>query len=86
MSRIVVYSKGGCPFCSLLKMELTKRDKEFEEVDLSDDAARALFYERIGANTVPQLFLADDSHTVENPTGLRVGGWSEVSQNWSVLG
>ena len=61
MNRIVVYSKAGCPFCSLLKMELDKRDIPYDEIDLSDDSLRADFYARIGASTVPQVFI-DGQH------------------------
>ncbi len=85
MSRIVVYSKEGCPFCSLLKNELRKRGLTYEEIDLSDDAERQLFYERAGVRTVPQLYLADESHTLEEPTGARIGGWTEVSRDWKAL-
>lgn len=85
MQRIVVYTKEGCPFCSLLKMEMKKRGYEFEQVDLSNDANRQRFYDRVGVNTVPQLFLADDDHTDENPSGTRIGGWTEVSRNWEML-
>lgn len=82
---VVVYSKVGCPFCSLLKMELNKRGIAFDETDLSDDATRQDFYDRVGVNTVPQLFLGDESHTLTNPTGQRIGGWSEVSQQWELF-
>lgn len=85
MSRIVVYSKEGCPFCSLLKNELRKRSLTYEEVDLSDDSERQLFYERVGVRTVPQLYLADENHTLEEPTGTRIGGWTEVSRDWKAL-
>ena len=85
MNRIVVYSKEGCPFCSLLKLELRKRDLPFEEVDVSDDALRQQFYERTGTRTVPQLYLADAGHSITDPSGERVGGWSEVSKNWDVF-
>ena len=85
MNRIVVYSKAGCPFCSLLKMELDKRDIPYDEIDLSDDSLRADFYARIGASTVPQVFIADENHTISEPSGERLGGWSEVSRMWERL-
>ncbi|UIS25228.1 ribonucleoside-diphosphate reductase subunit beta [Erythrobacter phage vB_EliS-L02] len=85
MQRIVVYTKEGCPFCSLLKMEMNKRGLAFDQVDLSDDSNRQRFYDRVGVNTVPQVFLADEDHTVLNPTGTRLGGWSEVSRDWKVF-
>jgi glutaredoxin 3 len=85
MSRIVVYSKSGCPFCSLLKMELTKRGHVFDAIDLSDDDLRMSFYELAGVRTVPQLYLADEDHSLTHLSGVRVGGWTEVSADWSAL-
>lgn len=75
MKEIRVFSKDGCPFCSLLKMELDKKGLEFELVDLSDDSLRASFYQTSGVTTVPQLYL----------NGERIGGWSEVSKNWQLF-
>lgn len=85
MQRIVIYSKQGCPFCSLLKLELGKRGFSYEEVDLSDDANRQEFYDRAGVNTVPQLYLADPDHTEDNLTGRRIGGWSDIKDRWELL-
>jgi glutaredoxin len=66
-------------------MEMRKRGISFNEIDLSDDSNRQRFYERVGVNTVPQVFLSDENHTVTNPSGHRLGGWSEVSTNWEVF-
>jgi len=85
MSGVVVYSKAGCPFCSLLKMEMKKRGIEFDEIDLSNDANRQAFYDRVGVNTVPQVFLSDENHSITNPSGQRLGGWTEVSTNWEAF-
>lgn len=85
MKNIVVYSKDGCPFCSLLKAELRKRGFGFEEFDLSDDSIRQEFYANTGTNSVPQLFLAEGNCGLTTPVGTRIGGWTEVSQNWTVL-
>lgn len=82
---IVVYSKAGCPFCSLLKNGLRRRGKEYVEIDVSDDATRQGFYDAAGVNTVPQLFITDQPCTPTQPSGERVGGWSEVSKAWETL-
>lgn len=82
---IVVYSKAGCPFCSLLKMELAKRGFAYVEYDLTDDSLRQQFYDATGTTTVPQLFLTYDTPSLTSPSGLRIGGWSDVSQNWHLL-
>ena len=82
---IVVYSKAGCPFCSLLKMELGKRGHAFTEFDLSDESIRKEFYKNTGTSTVPQLFLTDEQTSLTHPSGQRIGGWAEVSANWQML-
>lgn len=82
---IVVYSKDGCPFCSLLKAELRKRGFAYREFDLTDDSVRQEFYANTGTNTVPQLFVADSTVTLTHPSGRRIGGWSEVNGDWQSL-
>ena len=82
---VVVYSKTGCPFCSLLKMELGKRNIAFTEFDLTDDSLRKEFYDKVGVSTVPQVFLTDGPVSLTEPSGRRIGGYSEVSQDWNVL-
>jgi len=78
--RLVVYSKGGCPFCSLLKHELTTRGIPHESFDLSKDDVRYLFYENSGTKTVPQVYLTDLEATLTNPSGEALGGWTQVSK------
>ncbi len=82
---IVVYSKLGCPFCSLLKMELGKMGRSYTEFDLTDDSIRADFYAKTGTNTVPQVFLTDEEPRLVTPTGRRLGGYSDLSKDWKVL-
>ena len=82
---IVVFSKAGCPFCSLLKMELGKRGYTYSEVDLTDEVIRKDFYARTGASTVPQVLLTAGDASVDNLDGKFIGGYSEVSKDWSVL-
>jgi glutaredoxin len=83
--RIVVYSKAGCPFCSLLKNELSKRGFAYEEYDLTDDSIRSDFYANAGVDKVPQLFVTDQNTTITQPSGSRLGGWSDVSKNWQAI-
>lgn len=82
---VVVYSKAGCPFCSLLKMELGKRGITYTEVDLSDDKLRQDFYQQSGTSTVPQVYLTDDEEGGNALAGRRLGGWAEVSKDWDVF-
>ncbi len=85
MNTIVVYSKAGCPFCSLLKMELGKRGLGYTEYDLSDDSIRAEFYANTGVSTVPQVFLTEEKTSLTQPSGHCIGGWTECSLDWQVL-
>jgi ribonucleoside-diphosphate reductase beta chain len=81
--KIVVYTKDFCPYCALLKAELAKRDIPFTVVDLTDDDKRQEFYDNVGVTTVPQLFVTDQPFTETQPSGRRVGGWSDVAKDWS---
>lgn len=83
--RIVVYSKTGCPYCSLLKSALTRKGFSYDEIDLTDDATRQAFYASTGVNTVPQLFITDQPFTLTEPSGERIGGWTEVNADWQPL-
>ena len=85
MNQIVVYSKSGCPFCSLLKAELKKRGLTYTEYDLTDDSIRSEFYENTGVSSVPQLFLTDEETSLTCPSGRRIGGWTDVSSDWKVF-
>ena len=74
----VMFTKAGCPFCSLMKAALRKHDIPFDVVDLSDDARRAEFYEATGNKTVPQLYLTrpvGENGFIED---VHLGGWSDV--------
>jgi glutaredoxin len=78
--RLLVYSKKGCPFCSLLKAELSTRRIAYESFDLSDDDVRASFYTNSGKKSVPQVYLTENVATLTEPSGESLGGWTEVSK------
>ncbi len=82
---VLVFSKDGCPFCSLLKNELRKRNVEFSEYDLTDNDLRKLFYETYNVSTVPQLFFVDRLTTESPLPENRVGGWDDVKKDWSIF-
>lgn len=82
---VVVYSKAGCPFCSLLKMEMGKRNIDYIEVDLSSDELRQAFYQQTGTATVPQVYLTDGQEGLIGLPVRHLGGWSEVSKDWDVF-
>jgi ribonucleoside-diphosphate reductase beta chain len=81
---IVIYSKEGCPYCSILKASLTNRGVSFTEVDLSDVAIRRAFYAKTGTNSVPQLFVSTADGSDTNPSGDRIGGWQEAQKLWNL--
>lgn len=78
--RLVVYSKKGCPFCSLLKNQLTTRGISFESFDLSDNGVRDTFYLNTGTKSVPQVYLTDAAANLTYPSGKALGGWDTVSK------
>ena len=61
--KVVLYSTAICPFCDRAKMLLQKRDIEFTEIKVDQDAK--LFEEMLtlsnGRRSVPQIFI-DDKH------------------------
>jgi GrxC family glutaredoxin len=70
MNRIEVYSTDNCPWCNRAKSLLRARGFDFEEIDITADAARAVeMIERSGQRTVPQIFI-DDEH---------IGGFDALS-------
>lgn len=61
MSKVVMYSKDYCPYCSRAKTLLTERgvtDLEIIRID-QDPAQRDAMIERTGRRTVPQIFIGD---------------------------
>ena len=78
--RLVVYSKNGCPFCSLLKRELANRNLPYELHDLTDNSVRDTFYANSGTKSVPQVYLTEGQASLTEPSGEHLGGWTEVSK------
>lgn len=61
MSKVVMYSKDYCPYCSRATALLTERgvtDLEIIRID-QDPAQRDVMIERTGRRTVPQIFIGD---------------------------
>lgn len=70
MARIVMYSKGWCPFCRMAKELLRSKGQEYVEFDVDLEPAR---YEEMlarseGRWTVPEIFI----------DGRLIGGYSEL--------
>jgi glutaredoxin 3 len=69
MKQIVVYTTESCGFCGRVKGLLESRQLEFEEINLSKDAAgRVKLAQRTGMMSFPQVLV----------DGELVGGFSEL--------
>ncbi|MVW71452.1 MULTISPECIES: glutaredoxin 3 [unclassified Bordetella] len=61
MTKVVMYAKDYCPYCSRAKALLTERgvtDLEIIHID-QDPAQRDVMIERTGRRTVPQIFIGE---------------------------
>ncbi|MBT4936564.1 hypothetical protein HON22_01470 [Candidatus Peregrinibacteria bacterium] len=59
-SMLILYTKGGCPYCSQAKELLSSLGIPFKDIDVSHDSET--FNEvslRSGMHTVPQIFMGD---------------------------
>lgn len=71
MAKIEVYSKQWCPYCSMAKALLRSKQLEYEEIDITSDAAgEETMIERSRRRTVPQIFIDDRP----------VGGYDDLAQ------
>lgn len=61
MSELVVYTRPGCPFCTLLRTRMSKRGLNWREVDIweNPDAAAAVRAAANGNETVPTVHVGD---------------------------
>src|SRR5512133_954004 len=76
VARVEMYSMEWCPYCAKAKALLGAKGIEYEEVDVTDDEAKAIeMVERTGQRGVPQFFIDDqwiggyDSLAYLNATG-----------------
>jgi glutaredoxin 3 len=70
LARVEIYTTEYCPFCTLAKSLLRDKGVEFEEIDVTDDAAlRTKMIELVGGRrTVPEIFV----------NGRIIGGYDEL--------
>jgi glutaredoxin 3 len=61
MSKVEIYTKMGCPYCTRAKRLLTDKGVDFVEHDITmGGPGRAEMLRRApGASTVPQIFIDD---------------------------
>jgi glutaredoxin 3 len=74
MPDVTIYTTSLCPYCSMAKGLLKRKNVVFTEIDVSSDSAkRAALRERAnGRTSVPQIFIGakhvggcDDIHALE---------------------
>ena len=71
MPKVEIYTTQACPYCSMAKSLLAKKDVGYEEIRIDSDPDRMVeAVDRSGGRrTVPQIFI-DDQH---------VGGYDELN-------
>lgn len=71
MNKIEIYSKAWCPYCNKAKALLKSKQLSYEEIDTThDEALQQEMVERSRRQTVPQIFINDES----------VGGYDDLAQ------
>ena len=70
MARVEMYSMEWCPYCAKAKALLGAKGIEYDEVDVTDDEAKAIeMIQRTGQRGVPQFFI----------DGQYVGGYDNLA-------
>jgi len=71
MVKIVIYVATYCPYCTAAKALLRSKNVVFEEIDVTQDAARRAEMEQLSRRrTVPQIFI----------DGRSIGGYDDARQ------
>ena len=69
-ANILIYSKAWCGYCAAAKDLLTRKDAEFEDIDVDKDrAALQRMIDDSGGRTVPQIFI----------NGNSIGGYTDLA-------
>jgi glutaredoxin 3 len=69
MAQVVIYTTNYCPYCTGAKALLRSKKVQFEEIDVTHDAAKRAEMERLSQRwTVPQIFIDD----------LPIGGFDDM--------
>ena len=61
MSQVTLYTTMMCPYCSQAKTLLSKKNINFDEIDvgMDPDLRKTMMKRSGGAHTVPQIFIGD---------------------------
>lgn len=70
MAKVVMYTKGYCPYCHAAKNLLNKKSVSYEEIAIDgNESLREAMIQKSGRRTVPQIFI--DNH--------HVGGYDDLA-------
>lgn len=60
MAKVVIYTKDNCPYCTMAKELLQKRNVSYEEIKVDRDESKKEEMVRLSKRrTVPQIFIDD---------------------------
>jgi GrxC family glutaredoxin len=69
MAKVTIYTSSYCPYCTSAKALLRAKKVQFDEIDVTSDAARREEMERLSQRrTVPQIFI----------DGRPIGGYDDA--------
>ena len=71
MTKITVYAKDYCPFCTAAKALLNAKGVDFEWIEITGDQQRRdeMLSRSEGSSTVPQIFIGDQ----------HIGGYDDLN-------
>lgn len=62
MTKIILYTKESCTYCTRAKQLLTAKGLKYQEIPIDVDPAKRAEMERLsGRRTVPQIFINDQA-------------------------
>ena len=78
MAPVTIYTRNGCPYCTMAVNLLTKKGAKFTEYNASSNPDyRAEMMQKSGRSTFPQIFIGathvggcDDIHVLDARGGL----------------
>ncbi len=60
MTKIIIYTKDICPYCTKAKALLQRKNASFSEIKITDDKIKEEMIKKSnGRMTVPQIFIND---------------------------
>jgi glutaredoxin 3 len=68
---VTVYTTRTCPYCFAAKRLLSQRAIAYREIDVTGDAAKLAWLERVtGRHTVPQILIGEEP----------IGGYDDLAE------